>query len=92
VYKAAGIAALLHQLVHQGQNRVPDVVRLTTQKLKVQGGDVAAGGDLLGCIRGDDPTSRFGPRQCNLDLDVATDQGMIREYFSHLRRAKRIAE
>ena len=92
VHVAPGLAAHLHQLVHERQDRVADDVGLVPQEIEVELVDLRAGGDLLGGFGRDHPTACLGACQRHLDLDVARDQGVVGEDLPHARGAERVAE
>ena len=55
MHVAAGVAALLHHLVHQRQNRIADDVGLAAQKIEIESTDVGPFGDCFGSFNGITP-------------------------------------
>ena len=51
MHVAAGVAALLHHLVHQRQDRIADDVGLLAQQVEIERRDIGPLGDLLGGLR-----------------------------------------
>ncbi len=92
VHVAAGLAALLHQLVHDRQDRIADEVGLATQQLDIEFGGVGAPGDLVGGGLRNDADPRLGLGERDLDLDIARDQRGVGEDVAHRRGAEGVAE
>jgi hypothetical protein len=88
----ARIAALLHQLMHQGKDRIADDIGLLAQEIEIEGCEIAFRRDLVRCFPRNDATARLGARQRDLDLDVTREQGVVGKYFPHARSAEYVAE
>ena len=92
MHVTAGLAALLRHLVHQRQDRIADDVGLVAQGVEIECRHVGARRDLVRGGLGDYAAARLGPRQCDLDLDIARDQREVGKHFAHRRRAEGIAK
>ena len=55
MHVAAGLAALLDELVHQRQNRIADDVGLMPQVIEIEGVHIDTGGDLVSRVSGITP-------------------------------------
>ena len=89
---AAGLAALLGELVHDADDGVADEIGLGLQLGDVDGVRARQPLDGRGGVLGDDADAGLRGRQRHLDLDVARDRRSIAEDRAHGRRAERIAE
>ena len=92
VHVAAGLAALLHELVHQRQDRIADDVGLLAQEVEIRGRHVALRRDLLGRLGRNDAAARLGARQRDLHLDVARDERVVGKDLAHAWGAEGVAE
>ena len=92
MHVAARLAALLHELMDQRQDRIADDVGLVPQPVEVERVEIASGGDLLGGLGRDHAAARLGLRQRDLGLDVAADQRVVGEHGPHRAGAEGVAE
>ena len=92
MHVATGLAALLHHLMHQGQDGIADDIGLLSQQIEVERCDVGPRRNLIGGLPRNHTASRLRPRQRHLDLRVARDQRDIGKHLTHRRRAEGIAE
>src|SRR4051794_23074725 len=89
---AAGVPALVHELMHEGKNWVADDVGLTGQQAEVERRDVGFCGDLLGRFRRNDAAARLGACQGDLDLYVTRDESEVGKYCPHPGSTECVAE
>ena len=89
---AAGLAALVHELMDQRQDRVADVVGLLPQGLEIQRPGVGMQRYGLGGLGGDDAAACLGPGQRDLDFDVAGQQRVVAPDGAHGGGAEGVAE
>ena len=92
VHVAAGIAALLGELVHEADDGIADEVGLGLELGEVDGIGARQPPDGLRRLLGDHADAGLGGGQRHLDLDVARDRRLVAEHFAHGRRAEGIAE
>jgi hypothetical protein len=88
----AGLATLLHHLVHQGQDRIADDIGLAPQQIEIKSRNVGPLCNFVGRLRRNHAAARLCLRQRNLDLGIARDQAEVREHFAHVRRAEGVAK
>jgi hypothetical protein len=89
---AAGLAALLHHLMHQRQDRIADDIGLAAQFLEIERGCVGPLRNRLRRILRNHAAARLGPGQRDLDLDITGDQARVGKHLAHGRRAEGVAK
>ena len=90
--EAAGLAALLGELVDQRQDGIAHDIGLAAQMLVVEGSRVAQPGNLLRGGGRDDAAPRLRPGERHFDLDAARDEGRVGKDRAHPGRPEGIAE
>ena len=89
---AAGIAALLGELMHDADDRVADEIGLRLELREVDGIRARGALDRIGCVLRDDAGFGLGNREGHFDLDVFRHHRCIGEHRAHGRRAEGVAE
>ncbi|MOA28801.1 hypothetical protein D3C78_1497710 [compost metagenome] len=92
VHITAGVAAHLHQLVHQRQDGVTDDVGLVAHMIEIDLLYARHARNRLRRVVRNHAAAGLGARQRHFDFDIAGDERAIGEDFAHRGRAERIAK
>jgi DNA-binding GntR family transcriptional regulator len=92
VHVATGLAAHLHHLVHERQDRVADDVGLLPHVIEVDAVELRLACDRVGGLDRDHAAARLGAGERDLDLDVALDQRAVGQDLAHAFGAESVAE
>jgi hypothetical protein len=92
VHVATGLAAHLHHLVHERQDRVADDVGLLPHVIEVDAVELRLACDRVGGLDRDHAAARLGAGERDLDLEPCTDCRVGGKARDRLRVAEHVRE